>query len=305
MDLIDAIDLFKQHLTAEKGLSPQTVISYLSDLDLFCKDFPDIKTVGDLESDNIESFLAYEINQGKSVTTALRRISSLKSFFGFLKKEGLIEFDLPEIETPKKPKRLPSVLSLEEVDALLDAPNMESPSGIRDKAMLELMYSSGLRVSELLNLERKNINLNKGIVIIFGKGAKERRVPMGDFAQEYVVKYLNEVRDENKGANSKYLFLNKFGKPLSRVYFFKQIKKYAEQVGIDKDISPHTLRHCFATHMLEGGAQLKAVQEMLGHSKLATTQIYTHVSTRRILSAYDLLMKWQSSKMEEKYEISI
>jgi len=157
--------------------------------------------------------------------------------------------------------------------------------------MLELMYASGLRVSELLSLERKNLNISKGIVLIFGKGAKERKVPVGEFAMEYIVNYLNSVRKKYDKKSSKYLFLNRKGDPISRVFFFKQIRKYALEAGIDKVISPHTLRHCFATHMLEGGAQLKAVQEMLGHTNIATTQIYTHVSTKRILSVYDMHMK--------------
>ena len=157
--------------------------------------------------------------------------------------------------------------------------------------MLELMYASGLRVSELLALEKKNLNRIKGMVMVFGKGAKERKVPVGEFAMEYVNKYIDEVRPRYAKNGSKFLFLNRKGEPLSRVYFFKQIRKYAEQAGIKKTISPHTLRHCFATHMLEGGAQLRAVQEMLGHTNIATTQIYTHVSTKRILSVYDLHMK--------------
>ena len=199
--------------------------------------------------------------------------------------------DVPEIESPKKPSRLPTCLSIEEVEALLDAPDLKTDTGIRDKAMLELMYASGLRVSELINLEKKNLNLVKGIVTIFGKGAKQRKVPVGEFAMEFVVKYINEVRGKYSKGGSKYLFLNRSGQPLSRVFFFKQVRKYAEMAGIDKTISPHTLRHSFATHLLEGGAQLRAVQEMLGHTNIATTQIYTHVSTKRILSAYDLLMK--------------
>ena len=253
MEIIDAIDLYRQYLLVEKGLSTNTVASYAS--------------------------------------TALRRLSSIRGFYAFLSKEGYYHGEMPDIDPPKMEQRLPNCLSVEEVDLLLDAPNMESPSGIRDKAMLELMYASGLRVSELVSLEKKNVNLQKGIVTIFGKGAKERKVPMGDFALEYVVKYINEVRDQFHGSKSKYLFLNRSGKPISRIYFFKQVKKYAEQVGIDPTtISPHTLRHCFATHMLEGGAQLRMVQEMLGHTNIATTQIYTHISTKRIMSAYDLFI---------------
>ncbi len=290
MEIIDAIDLFRQYLTVEKGLSLNTVNSYLDDLKRFFMYFKDKKEVSELSPYDLNSFVNYELNSGLRVPTALRRLSSIRSFYSFLKKEGYYEEELPEVDPPKKPKELPNCLSIEEVESLLEAPNMKSPSGIRDKAMLELMYASGLRVSELLNLEKRNVNLNKGIITIFGKGAKERKVPMGDFALEYIVKYLNEVRDLFHGRDSKYLFLNRQGKPLSRVYFFKQIRKYAESVGIETQISPHTLRHCFATHMLEGGAELRAVQEMLGHTNIATTQIYTHISTKRIINAYDLFM---------------
>lgn len=291
MEITDGIENFKQYLIAEKGLSNLTVLAYLKDLELFCEYFSDIKTVGDLEPDDLNNFLKFEINNGKSIPTALRRVSTLRNFYAFLKKEGLIEFDIPEMDAPKKPSRLPTCLSLEEVEALLDAPDTKKASGIRDKAMLELMYASGLRVSELLALERKNVDLKNGIVKIFGKGSKERKVPMGDFACEYIIKYVNEVRNKNRGSSSSFLFLNKSGKPLSRIYFYKQIQKYAFDAGIEKQISPHTLRHCFATHLLEAGAQLRTVQEMLGHTNIKTTQIYTHISTKRILSAYDLLIK--------------
>ena len=291
IDIEDSIDLFRQYLLVEKGLSKQTLSSYLSDLKLFFTQFDDVKTTADLDGRQIKAFVNASRNQDQQVTTSLRKLSSIKQYFLFLKKDGYFDGEIPEIEPPKKPSRLPTCLSIEEVEALLEAPDMKTDSGIRDRAMLELMYATGLRVSELLNLEKKNVNLVKGIVTTFGKGSKQRKVPMGDFALEYVVKYLNEVRGKNKGSNSKYLFLNKFGQPISRVYFFNQIKKYAFEAGIDKNISPHTLRHCFATHMLEGGAQLRVVQEMLGHANIATTQIYTHISTKRILSAYDLLMK--------------
>ena len=291
MEISDALDLYSQYLFVEKGLSVATVKSYQEDLKMFFDFFKDKKCVEDLLPYDLNSFNSYELQNGRKSATVARRISSIKGFYAFLKKEGYFNDELPDIESPKKEVRLPNCLSVEEVEDLLNAPNLKSPSGIRDKAMLELMYASGLRVSELLNLEKKNINLKKGIVTIYGKGAKERKVPMGDFAEEYVVKYLNEVRGKFHGDKSTYLFLNRSGKPLSRIYFFKQIRKYAEEVGINKEISPHTLRHCFATHMLEGGAQLRSVQEMLGHTKIATTQIYTHVSTKRIISAYDLFMK--------------
>ena len=290
MEIKDAIDLFHQYLVVEKGLSPATVSSYMNDLKQFFLYFKNKTEVDDLGPNDINSFLSYGASVGKESSTNIRRVSSVKQFYIFLKKEGYYKDELPEVETPKKPSRLPTCLSIEEVEMLLDAPNMKSLSGIRDKAMLELMYASGLRVSELLNLEKSNLNLKRGIVTIFGKGAKERKVPVGDFAMEYVVLYLNKVRGKFHGANSKYLFLNRSGQPLSRFYFIRQVKKYAAEVGIDKEISPHTLRHCFATHLLEGGAQLRTVQEMLGHSNIATTQIYTHVSSKRIISAYDLFM---------------
>ena len=291
MELKDAIDLFYQYLLVEKGLSKQTADSYLADLKQFFIFYKDKTLVEELGPYDLNSFMLYGASSGISPSTTLRRASSIKQFYIFLKKDGYYQDEIPEVEAIKKPAHLPTCLSLQEVEDLLNAPNMESPSGIRDRAMLELMYASGLRVSELLQLEKNNINLKKGVVKVFGKGSKERKVPIGDYALEYVVKYLNEVRGTFDKNNSKYLFLNKSGEPLSRIYFFKQIRKYASEVGIDKVISPHTLRHCFATHLLEGGAQLRTVQEMLGHSNIATTQIYTHVSSARIISAYDLFMK--------------
>ena len=292
MEIADALDLFSQYILAEKGLSKQTLNSYLSDINLFLEFFQDKKDTNDLLGEDIIEYLRYDSStEGIKVSTYLRKMSSIKSFYLFLKREGIINVEIPTMYTPKKPQTLPNCLSIEEVETLLDTPDISKPEGIRDKAMLELMYSSGLRVSELLSLERKNINLDRGIVTVFGKGSKERKVPIGDFALEYVNKYIDEVRRKNPGKDSKYLFLNRYGKPLSRQYFFKQIKKYALLAGIETPISPHTLRHCFATHLLENGAQLRAVQEMLGHVNIATTQIYTHISTKRIISAYDLYMK--------------
>ena len=293
MDISDAIEQFQQYLIAEKGLSIQTVKSYSTDLKLFFQYFYTKKTVDDLSENDIEEYLRYESSQDEnvSVTTIIRRLSSTRQFYLFLKREGYINIDISDIETPRKPKKLPNCLSIEEVEDLLNAPDIEKPEGLRDRAMLETMYASGLRVSELVNLERKQVNFKKALVTVFGKGAKERKVPLGDFAIEYIKKYIDEARCKNPGRDSKYLFLNRYGDPISRQYFFKQIKKYALEAGIDTPISPHTLRHCFATHLLENGAQIRAVQEMLGHTNIATTQIYTHISTKRILSAYDLYMK--------------
>ena len=291
MEIVDAIDLFHQYILVEKGLSPQTWISYLEDLQAFFNYFNDKKDTGDLLETDLYEFLKFELSLGKSVSTALRRLSSTRSFYLFLKKEGYFDGNIPEIETPKKPKHLPNCLSEEEIDRLLEAPDMESPSGIRDRAMLETMYASGLRVSELINLKKGQVNLTKGIITVFGKGAKERKVPIAEYAIDFIRKYVNEVRNKSEHKNSEYLFLNRSGDKLSRIYFFKQVRKYAELAGIEMTISPHTLRHSFATHLLNHGAQLRMVQGMLGHTNIATTQIYTHVSSEKLKSDYDKIMK--------------
>ena len=262
----------------------------LDDIDIFINSFRVSTDTDDFTENDLSDFLAYELQDGKSIATAMRRLSSIKSFFLFLNKDGIIDFNIPKVEAPKKPQHLPICLSFEQVEALLDAPNLEKAEGIRDKAMLETMYASGLRVSELLKLKRGDVDLKRNIIKVFGKGQKERRVPFGDFAGEYINKYIEEVRVHNPGKKSEYLFLSRYGEPLSRQYFFKQIKKYAEMAGIMENISPHTLRHCFATHLLENGADLRIVQELLGHSNISTTQIYTHISTKRIISAYDSFM---------------
>ena len=291
MEIIDAVDNYRQYILAEKGLSNQTWSSYLEDIQAFFNYFRDKQTTDDLLETDLYEFLKYELSIGHSVSTALRRLSSTRSFYIFLKKENLFNGSIPDIETPKKPKHLPNCLSEEEVEALLSAPDTSSPSGLRDKAMLETMYSSGLRVSELLKLEKSQVNLNKGIITVFGKGAKERKVPVADYAVDFIKQYIKEVRNKNENKDSKFLFLSKKGEPLSRVYFFKQVKKYSELAGITTNVSPHTLRHSFATHLLNHGAQLRIVQGMLGHTNIATTQIYTHVSSEKLKSDYDKIMK--------------
>ena len=178
----------------------------------------------------------------------------------------------------------------EEVEDLFDAIDMNTKEGIRDRAMLEVMYASGLRVSELLNLKKSAFSTTLNCLKIKGKGNKERLVPIGDYAIEYLNKYVDEVRKSNPGRNTDFIFLNRNGKPLTRQFFWQQLKKYAEKANITSNISPHTLRHSFATHLLENGAELRMVQDMLGHSKISTTQIYTHVSSKRILSIYDMYM---------------
>ena len=290
MELNEASDLYFQYLRVEKGVSNETIRNYAYDL----KQFFDVlhkETTADLRSDDIQEFIRIQTQNMLSVPTILRRISSTKNFYLFLENERIISFQIDNLDKPKGSKKLPICISVEEVEALLNQPDLSKPEGQRDRAMLEVMYSSGLRVTELISLKVKQINFARGIIKIIGKGDKERIVPIGDYALEYLNKYLNDGRRKNKNRNSDYLFLNRYGEPVSRVYFFKQVKKYAQEAGIDVEVSPHTLRHCFATHMLENGAELRAVQEMLGHTNIATTQIYTNISSKRILSAYDLYSK--------------
>ena len=291
MEIVDAVDRYHQYVLVERGLSLQTWVSYLEDIQSFFHHFDQKKTTNDLEETDLYEFLKYELSIGHSISTSLRRLSCMRNFFLFLKREGYYDGLIPEIETPKKPKHLPNCLTEDEVEALLNAPDITSPSGLRDKAMLETMYSSGLRVSELLKLEKGQVNLTKGVITVFGKGAKERKVPIADYAVDYIKQYIKEVRNKNENKGSKYLFLNKKGEPISRVYFFKQVKKYSELAGIETNVSPHTLRHSFATHLLNHGAQLRIVQGMLGHTNIATTQIYTHVSSDKLKSDYDKIMK--------------
>ena len=292
MDYFDATEQFIIHCLAEKGLQKQTIINYNDDLKSFYKFLnEDNFQVENLNLEHIKNYIIFLTNEGKSILTILRHVSTLKSFYLFLINERKIKCNIDQLDLPKKPQHLPTVLSFEEVESLLEQPDMSKPSGIRDRAMLEVMYATGLRVSELLTIEKKNLSIEKKQIRIFGKGAKERYVPISSFALEYLIKYINEVRNESPYRNSKYIFINKEGKPLSRQAFWQIIKNYALKAGIIENVTPHTLRHCFATHLLENGADLRSVQEMLGHSDISTTQIYTHVSSKRIRSAYDMFMK--------------
>lgn len=292
MDYLDATEQFIIHCLAEKGLQKQTIINYNDDLKSFYKFLNDDNfQVENLNLEHIKNYIIFLTNEGKSILTILRHVSTLKSFYLFLINEKKIKCNIDQLDLPKKPQHLPTVLSFEEVESLLEQPDLSKPSGIRDRAMLEVMYATGLRVSELLTIEKKNLSIEKKQIRIFGKGAKERYVPISTFALEYLIKYINEVRNESPYRNSKYIFINKEGKPLSRQAFWQIIKNYASKAGIIENVTPHTLRHCFATHLLENGADLRSVQEMLGHSDISTTQIYTHVSSKRIRSAYDMFMK--------------
>ena len=290
MQLNDAVDLYFQYLRVERGVSEETIKNYAYDLKQFFIAIPK-NTTEDMMQTDITDFVTIQMKEGLQVSTILRRISSTYNFYLFLEREHIIEFVVKKFDRPKKMQSLPKTLTVDEVEDLLNAPDLSKDEGFRDRTMFEVMYSSGLRVSELLSMKVNQVNVEKGTIDIIGKGNKQRKVPVGEYALDFLKKYIEEHRPHIKGKRSNYLFLNRYGDKLSRQYFFLQIKKYAKQAGIEEDVSPHTLRHCFATHMLENGAELRALQEMLGHANLATTQIYTNVSTKRILDAYDLFTK--------------
>lgn len=289
MKIIDAYDLYIQYIIVERGLTNQTVSCYKDDLNIFFK-FANKESTDELYYSLIDDYISYLSSQGKSSKTIVRRATTVRNFFNFLQKENILKRESTIIDMPKLGEYLPTVLSTEEVEDLFEAIDMNSKEGIRDRAMLEIMYACGLRVSELLNLKKSAISTSLNCLKIKGKGNKERLVPIGDYALEYLNLYMDTVRKANKGKNTEYIFLNRNGKPLTRQFFWQQIKKYALRAGVQSNISPHTLRHSFATHLLENGAELRMVQDMLGHSKISTTQIYTHVSSKRILSIYDMYM---------------
>lgn len=290
MHIDEAVRRYTNFLLLEKNLANTTVSAYLDDINLFHTTF-NFTVTEEISPMHVSDFINLESQKGLSASTIMRRLSSIYNYLLFLKDEGDYKYELKRIPGPAVTKTLPTYLTNDEVDRLLSMPNLNIHCGVRDKAMLEVMYASGLRVSELLSLKREEVNFNRGIIKIRGKGGKERIIPIGEFALEYLADYINNVRFHYEKSDKRTIFLNTNGKPLSRQYFFKMIKAYAQEAEITANVSPHTLRHAFATHLLENGADLRAVQAMLGHTNIATTQIYTHVSTKRIISAYDKIMK--------------
>lgn len=287
MEIGLAIEEYFKYLLAERGLSRNSIASYQEDLAIFQRTFPEKKDTADLARSDLEEFAIKQGEMSRSAATISRRLSCLYNFFRYLCLAGLMEGVGEKIERPKQRKRLPIVISFAQVEALLEQPNLEKESGMRDKAMLEVMYASGLRVSELVGLRLSGVSFPEQLITIKnGKGGKQRSVPVSSYALDYLRSYIDGPRQHNPGRRKKEIFLNLRGEAISRIYFFQQVKKYARSAGIEQPISPHTLRHCFATHLLENGASLRAVSEMLGHAHLETTEIYTHVSSKRIMSAY-------------------
>lgn len=284
---------FITYLAIEKQLSKDSIESYTFDLVAFRAFLNglDKSEVNEIEPTDLNDFINYQGNRGLASKTLARQMSSLTSFYLFLQSEQLYQKALPKVYQPQKEAYYPYCLSLEEVELLLEAPKMDTYKGIRDRAMIELMYATGLRVSELLNVKFTDIDFRHAFLRVIGKGNKERNLPIGEYALYYVKIYYDHTYKSLNTKKSEYLFLNKNGTRLSRQSFFMSIKDYAHQVGIEEEISPHTLRHSFATHLLEGGASLSVVQNLLGHENVGTTQIYTHISSNRIRSIYDQFFK--------------
>ena len=279
------INDYINYLKIERQLSPNTIDSYTRDLEDFYK-FTG-KSYKFVVKDDFINYIAY-LNKKISARSINRHIVSIKNYFKFLERNNLITNNpTVDISGLKMPKKMPRILSEEDINNLLDLP-LEDAYDYRNKAMLELMYSSGLRVSELLSLEVNNIDFNMNLVRVYGKGSKERIVPIDDIATKYLFEYINIYRNTLlKNKESDILFLNSRGSKLSRQGFFKILKEIAREKGIKKELSPHTIRHSFATHLLNNGADLRSIQTMLGHENIETTQIYTHVSNNYVKENYE------------------
>jgi integrase/recombinase XerD len=275
------LERFGDYLTLEQGASPLTLDAYRRDVERLV-DFARTKaaaTPADVTSKLLREFIYHLKDIGLAPSSIRRNISAVRTYFKFLLADGIVVRDPSErLETPKRWRTLPEVLTVAEVTKLIAAPTLDDPLAFRDRALLELAYGAGLRVSEWISLGVRDVLMEDKLVRVFGKGSKERLVPIGRSAIGAVATYIRELRPRlEKGGGKGRLFLNARGSPLTRMGAWKILAKYVDRTGIEKAVSPHTLRHSFATHLLEGGADLRAVQEMLGHADISTTQIYTHV----------------------------
>ena len=285
--LSELIMEFLRYLLIDKGYSNNTIESYKRDLEKFLE-FNKDKNINTINNEDLKEYIKYLKEENLNEKSIARNISSLKSFYKFLVISKYINNNPSDaLFLPKLKKSLPSILTEDEVFKLLDIKLTDNFS-YRNKAMLELMYASGLRVSELINLKLQDIDLRGDVIRTFGKGSKERVIPIGDYAKEYLEKYIYEYRGSMlKKVNNEYLFLNNHGMQMTRQGFFKIIKKIAKEKGINKELSPHTLRHSFASHLLKYGADLRTIQELLGHSDISTTQIYTHITNEELKKNYE------------------
>jgi integrase/recombinase XerD len=289
--LDDQLQDFLHYLVVERGLASNTITSYERDLKKYKQYVEQVEQIQSFEAVSrihILGFLKHEKESGLSSRSIARHIASIRSFHQFLLRDKAVSHDPSvHVETPQPERSLPKVLSMKEVEMLLEAPQLQTAFGIRDKAMLEVMYATGIRVSELIGLNVGDIHLTMGFLRCIGKGNKERIIPIGREATTALESYIESARGKLVGKkNSEALFLNHHGNRLSRQGFWKLLKRLTLETGIKKELTPHTLRHSFATHLLENGADLRAVQEMLGHADISTTQIYTHVTKTRMKDVY-------------------
>jgi integrase/recombinase XerD len=292
MNWTPTIKGFKSYLQLERSLSENSVQAYLHDVEMLVQYFVlheiDVAPQN-VEQKQVEDFIQYVSKLGMSATSQARILSGIKAFFKYMLIEDIITKSPTELlEAPKIGRKLPDVLSIEEINSIIDAIDLSTNEGERNKAMLETLYSCGLRVSELVNLKLSNLMFDDGFIIVRGKGDKERIVPIGSVAMKHINIYVNQIRNHMstiKKDSEDILFLNRRGAQLTRVMVFTIIKQLLEKTGIKKKVSPHTFRHSFATHLVEGGADLRAVQEMLGHESITTTEIYTHLDREYLRQA--------------------
>ncbi len=288
--IVHQLDAFHQYLVVEKGLARNTIEAYLADLQRFCTAIqqPDSQPLQALSRDDIVTYLATRRRDGISPRTTARELVAIKAFYHFLHEREIIHQNpTDQIQSPRLWQRLPSVLTHIEIERLLQAPDIHTPLGKRDAALLELLYATGLRASELVSLTLTDVNTVDGYLKVRGKGGKERLSPIGEIASVQLDDYLRNGRPTIvKGRQASHIFVNRTAHGLTRQGLWKVVKKYVLQIGITKAISPHTLRHSFATHMLEGGADLRSLQHLLGHVDISTTQIYTHVVQEKLQKTY-------------------
>ena len=280
------LDQLLHYLIVEKGLSKNTIEAYSHGLSRFLNHLREkgVQEIRDVGKFDVRGFLLALKKENLSAKTIVRNLVAIRTFFRFLVQEGILETNpVEDLESPKVAKTLPEILTLKEIEQLLEQPNLQTPLGMRDRAMLEILYATGMRVSELTHLPTHQVNLEGGYVLLYGKGSKERIVPLGSEAIKWVTLYLKESRGIlAKGKESPFLFINRSGKGMSRQGLWKNLKNYTRRAGLRKRITPHLLRHSFASHLLEGGADLRSVQMMLGHADISSTQIYTHVTGERL-----------------------
>lgn len=289
-DSHDSIERFLDAMWMERGLSDNTLSAYRADLQNLARWLGDSgPRIESLDREDLLGFLAHRVQSGARPRSTARLLSSIRRFYRYLVREGARSDDpSAEIEMPRLGRPLPRSLGEAEVEALLDAPETDKALGLRDRAMLELLYATGLRVSELVNLRVDQVNLRQGVIRILGKGDRERLVPVGEEAQQWLQRHVETARPEILGGReSAFLFPTRRSEKMTRQAFWHIVKRYAQRAGISRGLSPHTLRHAFATHLLNHGADLRVVQMLLGHSDVSTTQIYTHVARERLKSLHE------------------